>query len=379
MKNFGTALVMLLFCTAAFSQANINNGLVAYYPFNGNANDESGNNHNPVFNNATLTADRFGNPNSAYHFNGIDNFMRIPNQAGLNMNNQISLSVWVRPTGFYYGICHASAILSKGLGNYMPGDYVLRYDDALYTKGNGCGDTVCDTLHQNFRGTGTTLVHYTPFIKKNQWYALTYTNDGSTASLYVDCQLAYSIKFSETFTNASDLFLGRVNDEFFPFWFNGDLDDVRIYNRALDTATIFALCHEKPTVVPTPVVKPPLEPEVAVKLEQRKNEPFREIIVDHDSVSVSLYDNGIVDGDSVTLVFNKEILTQHLMLTEKAVTFHIRIDRHNKNELIMYAENMGSIPPNTALMVIYDGDKRYEVNVRSTEDTNGTVIFKLRE
>jgi hypothetical protein len=45
----------------------------------------------------------------------------------------------------------------------------------------------------------------------------------------------------------------------------------------------------------------------------------------------------------------------------------------------MYAENLGSIPPNTALMVIYDGNKRYEVNIKSTEKTNGSVSFKLRE
>ena len=49
------------------------------------------------------------------------------------------------------------------------------------------------------------------------------------------------------------------------------------------------------------------------------------------------------------------------------------------NELIMYAENLGSIPPNTALMVIYDGKKRIELNIKSTEKTNGAVSFKFRE
>ena len=365
-------LVLLLTPCTSFAQIDLNRNLVAWYPFDGNANDASGNNNNPVYNTATLTADRFGHPNSAYHFNGVSSFIKIPNSPSLNFGNQISLSVWVRPTGFYKGICHASAIISKGLGNYMPGDYVLRFDDALFTKGNGCGDTECDTLHQNFRGTGTTLEHYSPFVEKDKWYAVTYTNDGTTARLYVDCHLVYAIKFEENFTNNSDLFLGRIDDSFFPFWMNGDLDDVRIYNKALDTATIYALCHENMQV------KKPDEPVKPVQLEERKNVVTRLIEVDHDSVTVSLYDNGIVDGDSVTLIFNKKILTQHLMLTEKAVSFTIKIDRNGPNELIMYAENMGSIPPNTALMVIYDGEKRYEVNVRSTEDTNGTVRFRLK-
>ena len=369
------AVIPFLFCFPVFcsGQAGQNKNLVAWYPFNGNVNDASGNHNDPVFNNASLTADRFGNANSAYHFNGVNAFMKIPNNPSLNMGSEITISVWVRPTGFYHGICHASTILSKGLGNYMPGDYTLRFDDALYTRGNGCGDAECDSLHQNFRGTGTTLANYVPFVEKNKWYSVVYTNDGEMATLYVDCMKVYSVKFSETFTNNSELFIGRTDDSFFPFWLNADLDDVRIYNKAMDTATVFALCHG---TIPVEKVEIPTLP---VHLEERKNEVIRQIDVDHDSVTVSLYDNGIVDGDSVTLIFNKEILITHLMLTEQAKNFIIKIDRNSPNELIMYAENMGSIPPNTALMVIHDGEKRYEVNVRSTENTNGTVRFRLKE
>ena len=334
-------------CTAQ----DINKGLRAYYPFNGNANDASGNNNNPVFNNATLTSDRFGKPNNAYHFNGINSYIRIPNSPTLNLNDKITLSVWVRPTGFYHDVCHASSIISKGGGNYLPGDYALRFDDALYTSGTGCSDTLADTIHQNFRGTGTTLRPYLPYVKKDQWYAVTYTNDGTTAKLYVDCDLKYSIAYTETFTNKEDLFLGKTNDPFFNFWMNADLDDVRIYDRALTPAEVGLLCGKKDTVKAT-------EPEV--KLEPRKNELMRQITVDHDSVSVTLYDNGEIDGDSVTLIYNDKILTTHKMLTDKPLTFIIKIAPGNsRNELIMYAENLGSIPPNTALMVIYDGDKRY--------------------
>jgi gliding motility-associated-like protein len=80
--------LLLLFSNSLFAQVNLNQGLVAYYPFNGNVNDQSGNNNNPIFNNATLTADRFGNGNSAYSFNGIDNYIRIPNAPSLNPSNQ---------------------------------------------------------------------------------------------------------------------------------------------------------------------------------------------------------------------------------------------------------------------------------------------------
>lgn len=378
----------LLFCflllsSYCYAQPDLKKGLQAYYPFNGNANDESGNNNNPVKNNATITSDRYGNPNSAYHFNGAYQFIQIPNKPSLNFGNKISISAWVKPTGFYYGICHASQIISKGGGNYNPGNYALRFDDALYSAGTGCSGNICDTLHQNFRGTGTVLSPYPgDFIQKDRWYHVLYTNDGDTAKLYVDCELKYAVYFPETFTNKEDLFFGKSDDEFFPYWLNGDLDEVRIYNRSLTPGEIFLLCNEKKEIPKPDSVKPAenIAPEKEIVLEKRKNDLLKEITVDHDSISVTLYDNGIIDGDSITLIYNDKILTTHQLLTDKPLTFFIKIAPGNsRNELVMYAENLGSIPPNTALMVIYDGTKRYELNVSSTDKTNGSVSFKLRE
>jgi len=373
-------LFIAQFCTA---QVNLDKGLQAYYPFNGTAYDASGNNNNPTFNNATITTDRFGNKNSAYHFNGVYQYIRIPNKPSINFKNEITLSVWVRPTGFYYGICHASQLISKGGGNYNPGNYALRYDDALFSGGRGCDGGKSDTLHQNFRGTGTVLKPYGgDFIKKNKWYNVLYTNDGKTAKLYVNCELKYTVLFPETFTNDEDLFFGKSDDDLFPFWLNGDLDDIRIYNRALNAEEITTLCAD--TIQPKKIEKPeapaPLVVAALPVLEKRNNELIKEFTVDHDSISVTLYDNGIVDGDSITLIYNDSILTTHKMLTEKPLTFWIKIAPGNqRNELQMYAENLGSIPPNTALMIIYDGNKRYEVNIKSTEKTNGSVSFKLKE
>lgn len=377
-------LLLLLSVNICFAQqANLNRSLQAYYPFNGNAKDESGKKNNPVKNNATLTTDRFGKPNSAYHFNGVNQFIQIPNSASLNFDNKITIAAWVKPTGFYYGICHASQIISKGGGNYNPGNYALRFDDALYSQGTGCSGNICDTLHQNFRGTGTVLTPYAgEFIKKNQWYHVLYTNDGDTAKLYVDCELKYAVYFPETFTNKEDLFFGKSDDEFFPYWLNGDLDDVRIYNRALTADEIFMLCNDKKEMPKPDSVQPvqSLLPQKEIVLEKRKNDLVKQITVDNDSISVTLYDNGIIDGDSITLIYNDKILVTHQMLTDKPLTFYIKIAPGNsRNELVMYAENLGSIPPNTALMVIYDGPKRYELNVSSTDKTNGAVSFKLRE
>lgn len=376
MKLFFSILISgLVVIQCVNAQYNPLQGLAAHYPFNGNANDISGNNNNPVFNNTVFTADRFGNPNSAVHFNGVNNYIQIPNNPSINFANTITLSVWVRPTGFYYDICHASSILNKGTADYYPGNYALRYDDALFTEGKGCsGDRLKDSLHMNFRGTGTPVKVYAPFIERNKWYHVVYTNDGTTSALYVDCVLKYALPFKETFINKDDLFIGRTNDDFFPFWLNADVDDLRIYGRALSKTAIEALCAEENK-------KPePLKPVVTAQLEKRTNELVRQITVEHDSVTVSLYDNGDIDGDSVTLIYNNNIITTHQRLTDKPITFVLKVEPgNNSNELVMYAENLGSIPPNTALMIITDGNKRYEVKVSSSKDRNGVVAFKLRE
>src|SRR5438046_318056 len=94
-----TLLVSIYFCDA---QVNLNAGLVAYYPFNGNAQDASGNNNNPITVNATLTLDHFGSPNSAYLFNGQSDYIEIPNSPSLNPAGPMSIFAYAKPQGFYY-------------------------------------------------------------------------------------------------------------------------------------------------------------------------------------------------------------------------------------------------------------------------------------
>lgn len=235
--------ILMLFTSAATGQVNMNAGLQAYYPFSGNANDVSGNNNNPTFNNATPAPDRFGNPNSAYSFNGSSSYMQIPNSPSINTTNQISLCAWVKVNGFYSGNCHGNSILMKGNTDYLPGNYLLRFDDNAYTNGQNCSTPVVDLTHQNFYGVNTSSPGspYIPYINTSQWFSVVYTSDGTTSSLYVNCELKKSAPAgSLTFTNAHDLFLGKLNNSSFPYWFNGIMDEVRIYNRAINADEVKA-------------------------------------------------------------------------------------------------------------------------------------------
>jgi hypothetical protein len=114
--------------------------------------------------------------------------------------------------------------------------------------------------------------------------------------------------------------------------------------------------------------------------EKRTNTVEKSIDLENETVTIDLYDNGEVDGDSISVFFNGQLIVSHLMITEKPATFMLNIDKNRPyNELIMYAENMGTIPPNTALMVVKDGDKRYDVHITSDTERNGTIYFHYKK
>ena len=116
------------------------------------------------------------------------------------------------------------------------------------------------------------------------------------------------------------------------------------------------------------------------RIEQRSKKLIQLIEVEVPSFKVELYDNGQIDGDTVSLYFNNRLMVSRKRLSTTPITLEINLDRDRKdNELVMFAENMGAIPPNTALMVVTVRDRRYELNITSTEEANGTVRFRLKE
>ena len=226
---------------AAFSQVNLAKGLVAYYPFNGNSLDAGGNGNHSNYNNATLTADRFGNPNSAFFFNGIDNYIKIPNSPSLNPANGISICAWVKVKDFYTGPCRGNSIVMKGITEGSPA-YKLRLDENHYPGNYSCGPDV-DLTHQFFYGQGQGGVKNSNYdwIKKDQWYSVVYTYDGKTAKLYIDCVLRISVDVQGlSMTNNEDLYIGATNLPGYPYWFNGVLDEIRIYDRAINANEVMA-------------------------------------------------------------------------------------------------------------------------------------------
>jgi archaellum component FlaF (FlaF/FlaG flagellin family) len=109
--------------------------------------------------------------------------------------------------------------------------------------------------------------------------------------------------------------------------------------------------------------------------EKRKINVLQTLLVKNDIINVELYDNGEIDGDSVSIFFNGKLLVTKKKLFIEPIRLSLKVQDGTENELTMFAENLGTIPPNTALMVIMDGKKRHEVRVVSDLSKSGTVKF----
>jgi hypothetical protein len=127
------------------------------------------------------------------------------------------------------------------------------------------------------------------------------------------------------------------------------------------------------SAVPADIIK------IKNDFKKRKQLVSKEIEVSSDSVRLSFYDNGEIDGDSISVFLNGKLIVAHQGLLERAFNVYVQLDSNlDVNEVSMFAENLGKYPPNTALMVISDGDKRYETYLSSDFSGNATIRLKLR-
>ena len=122
-------------------------------------------------------------------------------------------------------------------------------------------------------------------------------------------------------------------------------------------------------------ILPPIEKLLPSGFEKRNNSILQTVTVENATVKLELYDNGEVDGDSVSLFYNGNVLLAHQRLSEKPILLEIPVPLDEVNELVMYADNLGTLPPNTALMIVRDGKKRYEVRITSDLKKSGTIKF----
>ncbi|HMT73356.1 MAG TPA: hypothetical protein PKA77_04775 [Chitinophagaceae bacterium] len=144
--------------------------------------------------------------------------------------------------------------------------------------------------------------------------------------------------------------------------------------KATDNKTI---C-EPGTVVLQRFERSTFKPELKLPatLTKRKAELVKEIKVDTGTIRIDFYDNGQIDGDTISVYANNMPVVSNKRLTGQPVSMTVRIDlKRTEQEVIMVGENLGSIPPNTALMIVNAGEKRYQLYLTSDEQKNAMVRF----
>jgi hypothetical protein len=226
-KYFQAGIFALsLLAQVAHSQVNLEDGLIAYYPFNGNTNDESGNlNHGTGFN-LVLDTDRFGSENKAYDFNGA--YISIPSSDSLESpTTQISMVAWVyRETSATF----LPVLMKSGSSNNA-------FQYRMYVTANGIGTSINDW----FNGVSSGVP-----ISSNKWHLIITTMKDGVIKGYFDGLLIDTDDITGNTTIAldtHDLEIGRDVPGAIEF-FNGKIDDVRIYNREINAQEVMALFNE---------------------------------------------------------------------------------------------------------------------------------------
>jgi hypothetical protein len=118
----------------------------------------------------------------------------------------------------------------------------------------------------------------------------------------------------------------------------------------------------------------------AASISKRKTEVIRNVFFTSDSLVLSLYDNGTIDGDTVSVVLNGEVIIAKKGLSENAIrtTIHLTPDKGDSLQLVMYAENLGTIPPNTGVLIVQDGNNRNEIRFAGDMQKSSAVILKRK-
>ncbi len=252
MKALLTVILSMFVIQMSAQDFRFDESLVASYPFNGNANDESlYGNHGTVVD-AELVADRYGNMNSAYWFNGATSFIIVPDNASLDITSDISIAGWMKKNS---DVPWASMVTKGGDSGAL--------EENNYTIHNSDVNSVIFTSSLPNTSNGSIA------IPLNEWHFITFVRQGTSGKFYIDGisdDVSQNIFEGDFTTNTSSLYIG-LDLPGSTEYFHGCLDDIKIFNRALTAEEITLLfsgtftsidqnkatCKDSFTIWPNPV------------------------------------------------------------------------------------------------------------------------------
>lgn len=234
-------LFAVLFSGVCMSQ-DLTDNLLLHYPFDGNTGDASGNGYDATPFGVTLAPDRFGNPNSAYYFDGVDDYINFPNLSQLKPVLPVSFAFWIKYDSSDYDHQvvfntsfeenHATSVVFNAQNG--TGKYVINFADGQYFYGSSSRRSYVSN-----RTISTTEWHHVAII----------VNSATNMQIYVDCKEYGGVYSGEGGDLAYSLFpgcLGRHDRSMSEpvGYFQGYIDEFRYWDRALQAADLIELCGE---------------------------------------------------------------------------------------------------------------------------------------
>ncbi len=284
--------------------------------------------------------------------------------------------------GYWYG--NANVKVNSSANNYLV-ELILQPEKG-YVKG---------ILNYYFKNTYRSLQvkgNYNTNTRQLSLYDIPLTYYGSPASLEVDCimNMQATLRVAKSGSNLAGRFISLPDykyvcpDVTFDLGLNADiskkdsvLQAIREYKENYQVWKPSAT----DTLAPVNIVqRKVINYVIENQYKERENVLVQEIEVESDSLQVDFYDNGEIDGDSISIFYNSQLVAFNRILSTRAIHFDLGLDTAKQvNEITMFADNLGSIPPNTALMLISDGKNRYEVRLASSLEKNATIRIKRKK
>jgi gliding motility-associated-like protein len=245
MKLF-IAIGFAILCPYVWTAGQIpTNGLLGYYPFNGNANDESGNGNNATFYAVTLTTDRCGIANSAFYFGGVNNYIMLPSEDLIHLD-EYTYSLWFRADSLPHAALDSWVLLAVGSeSDNIEQVFSIHSDATLTGKSFNIGDN-----------PSVTTIRTAP-IQTDNWHHGVFTRDNTRLKIFIDGVQMVNISNLDSLihgqpanygTDPQTATIGGRSDLASKRYFVGAIDEVRIYNHALSLEEIRQLFYTECTL-----------------------------------------------------------------------------------------------------------------------------------
>ena len=292
-----------------------------------------------------------------------------------------SASIGQRADGYWYG--------TASTGSGAPNNYL--FELILNQNGTQVQGVINYYFKNTFRSFKTSGF-YNSGTRQLQLKDIPVTFFGSNSQMEVDCNMDLQAQLRSAIAGSSlsgsfvskPAYKNTCPEIVFTFQLNKDAGNQDSVLKALrlfkETYQVWTPSATDTLVAATVIQRPVVNYVVTGQYQQREKEIAEEITVDADSLLIDFYDNGEVDGDSISIFYNDKLLASSQKLSASAIRLNIKLDTTKAfNELTMFADNLGSIPPNTALMLVFDGRKRHEIRMSSTLNKNATLRIRRKQ